>query len=168
VKKNRGEGDVRPEDVARIGGDVDDEVSPEEEHGIPGHAGKKEWAKKLQGFLREAGISFEAEGEATRIHLGMLSVEVTESGETGYAVVITVPLPGSSSDAEDEEMVSAYRNAAKILAGLGADEIRYELDTDMPGYPALRAIIEYRDPVELAEKLVKALEPFARQGKGTD
>jgi hypothetical protein len=150
------------EEVARIGGDIEDEITPEEEQGIPGHAGKKEWAKRLQGFLRESGISFEAEGEATRIHLGMLSVEVTEAGETGYAVVITIPLPGSSSDAEDEEAAKAYMDALKVLARLGADEIRYELDTDMPGYPVLRAVIEYSNPDELASKLIEALKPFAK------
>ena len=155
------------EEVARIGGDLDDDVDPEEEQGVPGHMGKKDWAKRLQGFLRDAGISFEAEGEATRIHLGMLSIEVTEAGENGYAVVLTVPLPGSSEDAGDEETVNAYRDALRVLAGLGAEELRYELDTDMPGYPALRVIIEYSDPNELAEKLIEALKPFARQ-EGTD
>lgn len=153
--------------VARIGGDLDDDIDPEEEQGVPGHMGKKDWAKRLQGFLRDAGISFEAEGEATRIHLGMLSIEVTEAGENGYAVVLTVPLPGSSEDAGDEETVNAYRDALRVLAGLGAGEPRYELDTDMPGYPTLRIIVEYSDPNELAERLIEALKPFTRQ-EGAD
>ena len=155
---------VLEEEVARIGGDVEDELGPEEEQGIPGHAGKKDWARRLQSFLRESGISFEAEGEATRVHLGMLSVEVTESGENSYAIVITVPLPGSSADAGDEENARAYSNALRVLERLGAEEIRYELDTDVPGYPSLRIIVEYSDPGELAEKLIEALKPFARQG----
>lgn len=152
------------EEVARIGGDIEDDLDPEEEQGIPGHAGKKDWAKKLQAFLRESGISFEAEGEATRIHLGMLSIEVTESGESNYAIVITVPLPGSSADAEDEENVKAYSNALEMLRRLGVDEVKYELDTDVPGYPSLRIMIEYSDPSELAEKLIEALKPFTGRG----
>ena len=131
------------------------------EEGIPGHAGKTEWAKKIQGFLKERGVSFEAEGEATRIHLDDIVVEVTEaeSGE-GYAIVITVPLPGSSSEALDEATSRTLASAMKLAGLLDAEELGYELDTSLPGYPSLRIIVEYSDPNTLADKLVEALKKY--------
>lgn len=131
-----------------------------EEAGIPGHAAKTGWAKRLQGFLRDRGISFEAEGEATRIHLGDIVVEVAEAGGgRGYAVVITVPLPGSSREA-DEAAGRALADAIRLAGLLGAEGLGYELDTSLPGYPSLRIIVEYMDPRELADTLIAALEKY--------
>lgn len=149
------------EEIARLGGGS----SPEEEHGVPGHGGGADWAKRLQSFLREKGFSFEAEGEAIRIHVGLLGVEVVEHGD-GYAVVVTAPLPASSSDAGDEETARALRDALSVLAGLGADEISYEVEEDVPGYPVLRATVAYGDPGRLAESLEKALSRLAG-GRGS-
>ncbi len=129
------------------------------EHGIPGHASKKTWANRLQQWLKQRGVSFEAEGEATRIHLPSgVYIEITESMEgEGYDVVITVPLPGTGSEAGDTK--SAISDAFEIVSLLGG-ELRYELDDSLPEYPSLRIIRSYRDPEELVDALISALDRF--------
>ncbi len=157
------------EEVARIGGELEDE--PEEE-GIPGHASKKDWARRLQSFLKEKGVSFEAEGEAVRIHINGFTVEVMEApnGE-GYAIAVTVPLPGSSSEAADEEARRTVAEALRFAGLLGAEELGYEVDTSIPGYPSMRITVVYREPEKLAETLMKAIEEYgvetaAPEGQG--
>ncbi|ABM80359.1 hypothetical protein [Hyperthermus butylicus] len=134
------------------------------ETGIPGHSSSKDWAKRIQSFLREKGISFEAEGENIRIHVDGVTVEVTEapSGEN-YAVVITLPLPASSSEA-DEQTRGTIDAGFKLAGLLDAEELGYELDTSIPGYPSLRIVVEYKDPNKLADKLIDALEKYGVEG----
>jgi hypothetical protein len=151
------------EEVARIGGDIEDE--PEEE--VPGHGSRKEWAKRIQSFLKEKGVSFEAEGEAVRIHVDGFTVEVMEApGGEGYAIAITVPLPGSSSEASDEEVRRTVSEALRLAGLLGAEELSYELDTSIPGYPSMRIMVVYKEPEKLADTLIKALEEYGVGGSG--
>jgi len=129
------------------------------EHGIPGHASKKNWANRLQQWLKQRGVSFEAEGEATRIHLPSGAyVEVTESLEGGgYDIVVTVPLPGTGEEAEEAR--KAIDDALELLSLLGG-QLRYELDDSLPEYPSLRVSRSFDDPEELVNKLISALERF--------
>ncbi len=123
-----------------------------------------EWAKELTGWLRQRGFSFEAEGEAIRVHLDNgIIVEVVESRKgRGYDVVVTVPLPGNSDEALDEASQKAIVDAYKILGGLSVDEIRYEVDDSMPEYPSLRVYaVGFSDPTYMAKKLVETLSEFA-------
>jgi hypothetical protein len=123
------------------------------EEGIPGHASSEEWAWRLQRRLRELGVSFEAEGSATRITLpGGAIVEVVEAGE-GYGLAATIPLPGGG----DPEAADAAWEALRLMASLGV-ELSYELDTSLPGYPMLRVTAAFRDPHALSEKLLSALQ----------
>jgi hypothetical protein len=149
------------EEIARIGGDIEDE--PEEE--VPGHGSRKEWAKRIQSFLKEKGVSFEAEGEAVRIHVDSFTVEVMEApGGEGYAIAITAPLPGSSHEALDEDVRKAVDGALKLAGLLGAEELKYELDTSIPGYPSMRIMVIYKEPEKLADALIKALEEYGVGG----
>ena len=135
-----------------------------DEISVPGHGSSKDWAKRIQSFLREKGVSFEAEGENIRIHVDGVTVEVTEapSGE-GYAIVITLPLPASSSES-DEQARSSIDTGFRLAELLEAEELRYELDTSIPGYPSLRILVEYRDPGKLADKLIGALGKYGVEG----
>jgi len=127
------------------------------EYGIPGHASKKAWANRLQQWLRSRGVSFEAEGEATRISLPSgLYIEVAESLEgEGYDLVFTLPLPGRGEEAEEARR--AIEDAMELLAMIGG-ELRYELDTSLPDYPTLRVLRGFQDPEELVNRLTGALE----------
>ena len=128
------------------------------EHGIPGHASKKTWANRLQQWLRSRGLSFEAEGEATRIHLDSgLYIEVSEDIEdpSRYAIVLTIPLPGTGEEAEEAK--KAIDDALELL-GLIGGELRYELDNSIPEYPSIRVTRAFENPEELVAKLTTALE----------
>lgn len=129
------------------------------EYGIPGHASKKGWANRLQQWLKQRGVRFEAEGEATRISLDSgLLVEIAESLEgDGYDIVMSIPLPGTGEEASSEEALAPVRDAFE-LAGMLGGELRYELDTSMPGYPVLRVMRGYRDPEEMVDALIAALD----------
>jgi len=152
---------INPAPVGR-GDSGDPGVAEDLEHGIPGHASKKEWANRLQRWLREHGFSFEAEGEAVRIHLpGGAYVEITEAqdGGEGFEVAITVPLAGTGEEAE--EAAKAFQEAMTVAKGLGG-ELRYELDTSIPEYPSLKVARAFTDPEEMATRLMEALRPLAR------
>ncbi len=138
-----------------MGGDYD------EEFGIPGHAAKSDWASKLQSFLKDLGVPFEAEGEATRIRLyeGVLA-EVREAEEGGYAVEVSIPLPGECTGGCDLDYhVEAYRAALRLLAGLGST-LAYYLDDSIPGYPILRARATFDNPYDLADRLAEAVRAY--------
>ena len=133
----------------------------DEEFGIPGHAAKSGWASKLQSFLKDLGVPFEAEGEATRIRLyeGVLA-EVREAEKEGYAVEVSIPLPGDCAEGCDIEYhVEAYRAALRLLAGLGS-ALAYYLDDSIPGYPVLRARATFANPYELADRLAEAVRAY--------
>ncbi len=125
------------------------------EEGIPGHAAKTPWAHRLQSKLKELGIPFEAEGEATRIRLAEgVYAEVRESGEGGYSIAVTIPLPTSGEDPEC--LAEAFKAAAAFIVKLGV-EARYEVDESLPGYPMLRAIIGFASPEDLVNSVLKAV-----------
>ncbi|MEB3816548.1 MAG: hypothetical protein LRS46_01200 [Desulfurococcales archaeon] len=131
------------------------------EEGIPGHASHERWANELQRRLRELGVSFEAEGEATRINLGEgIVVEIAEApeGEEGYAVVANIPLPTGG----DPEYADSVALALKVLAALGS-ELKYELDESLPGYPMLRVRAVFKDPLDMSRRLLEVLESVAKR-----
>lgn len=125
------------------------------EEGIPGHAAKSPWAYRLQSTLKDLGVPFEAEGEATRIKLyeGVYA-EVMESDNGGYSVAVAIPLPSSGDD--PELVAEAFKAAARFIVGMGRD-VRYEVDESLPGYPMLRALVDFFDPDDLVDSVVKAL-----------
>ena len=127
----------------------------EEPLGIPGHPGKTGWSRKLHEWLRDCGLSFEAEGEATRIVLGQAMIQVAE----GYSVIISLTLPGTGEEAEgfEDDIARAFRIASRIA---GDREIRYELDDSLPRYPMLYIMITFEDPWALAERIVTALKEY--------
>ncbi len=125
------------------------------EEGIPGHAAKTPWAHRLQTKLKELGILFEAEGEATRIRLAEgVYAEVREADEEGYSVAVTIPLPTSGED--PEYLAEAFKAAARFIVKLGR-EAKYEVDESLPGYPMLRAIVDFTGPDELVDLILKAV-----------
>lgn len=127
------------------------------EYGVPGHAGSSEWARKLQSFLKNSRLSFEAEGDTTRIHLGELQLEVSRREDSsGYQVILMVPLPGELSLEETSISGDAFRRAMSILGRLEG-EIYYNLDDSLPGYPVLHIVVVHQDPNRLVELLVDAL-----------
>ena len=125
------------------------------EEGIPGHAAKTPWAHRLQRSLKELGVPFEAEGEATRVRLAEgVYAEVREASE-GYTVAVSVPLP--SGDAGDiQYYVEAFRAAVAFLAALGV-EPEYEVDSSLPGYPMLRALARFSDPESLVDSVLRGV-----------
>jgi hypothetical protein len=127
--------------------------------GIPGHVAEEGWSKSLQEWLKECNFSFEAEGEATRINIDGVLVEVAEASQgEGYDIVISVQLPsqGSSESASDAELVArAIELAVKVAENR---RIRYDLDDSLPDYPMLRAIINFKDPWDLVDAVYKALQ----------
>ncbi len=137
---------------------VGEDLFPEEE-GVPGHGSRHSWAKRLHSRLRELGVAFEAEAEATRIHVGDLVVEVAEAGENGYQVVLTIPLPAGSGE-DPEYYAGVMREAARLVSLLGGG-VEYSLDTSLPDYPTLYASKKYGEPDRLVEELVAALEKIA-------
>ncbi|MET1128536.1 MAG: hypothetical protein ABWW70_04385 [Thermoproteota archaeon] len=126
------------------------------EEGIPGHSASAEWARRLQEFLRDRGYRFEAEGEATRIHLGDLQVEVTQDGDK-FQLVFSVPLPGRASAEEVEPSIRAYETAMKLLLFVGEGEPTYSVDDSLPGYPVLHITVSFSSPESLADRLMSAL-----------
>ncbi len=127
----------------------------EEPAGIPGHAGKSEWSKRLQEWLRDCGFRYEAEGEATRIMVDGVLVQVAEGEGEGYSVIVSAPLPShGGSEAEAADACAALRLAARIA---GEESIKYEIDDSLPSYPMLYIIIGFSDPWSLAQALVDAL-----------
>ena len=127
----------------------------EEEVGLPGHPSKKEWAKKLQRFLKENGFSFDAEGEATLVNLGEVTIEVGESNGK-YAVTVSVPLPGAGEDDDPDHYSEAFRKAITVMLGIGGS-LEYQLDTSLPDYPTLYITRKFDDPEELVDKFISAL-----------
>jgi hypothetical protein len=115
------------------------------------------WVERLKESLRSLGVPFESEAEAFRISVEGASLEVAESPE-GYAVVATIPLPGPG----EADTARQACKALEVMARLGV-ELKYEVDESLPGYPMLRVTAPYRDPSELASKLVEALK--ALQGR---
>lgn len=135
------------------------------EEGIPGHASKHPWAYRLQSRLKQLGVPFEAEGEATRIRLADgVHAEVRESQSGGYAVSVSIPLPLGGDD--PEFYAEAFRAAARFIVALGG-EVRYEVDDSLPGFSMLRAVVDFTDPEELADAVAAAAEALAGCAAGT-
>ena len=135
----------------------------EEPIGVPGHPGKSEWSRMLQEWLRDCGLSFEAEGEATRIMVGQVAVQVAEGEDGGYSVIVSVSLPGRGVDAQgvEDEIARAVRLASRIA---GERSLRYDVDQSLPDYPMLYIIVGFEDPYSMAEALTGALEEHCEDG----
>ncbi len=141
-----------------------DEFVELDEEGIPGHGSHHSWAKRIHSVLRELGIPFEAEAEATRFHLGDLVVEITEA-EKGYQVSLSIPLPGGDEGEDPDYYASIVRWAARLLSLLGKP-VEYSLDTSLPDYPTLYAFRRYDSPEELAEGVERALRKIVGETQG--
>jgi len=133
----------------------------EDEHGIPGHAGKTGPARLLQQAILALGYSFEAEGDTTRIHVDGVIVEVKDDPDLGRITQVSAPLPAPGDDPGE---------ASKPLAVLGfivamlRGEARYVAEEAGPGYYTLHAMIPYGDPYEQAEDLLNALRILREAG----
>ncbi len=126
----------------------------DEELGIPGHAGKSEPSKRFQRFLAEAGCSFEAEGDTTRLVLGGSIVEVKDEPGGGVVVEASIPLPTSSTELEAER--EGCLKALELLTSLGK-EPTYLVDASLPGYPVLRGKVEFKSLEEAYNALYEAV-----------
>jgi hypothetical protein len=114
-----------------------------------------EWVKRLASKLKELGVEHEYEGEALRLHIGELVVEVTTHPEGGYMVSMQVPLPGSSGDQPDH-YVNAFANAVRLFLRLSGSP-EYQLDTSLPDYPMLYIVRRYDDPWKMVDEVAKAV-----------
>ncbi len=127
----------------------------DEEHGIPGHAGRSEAARLLQGRLRELGVSFEAEGETTRVHVARIIVEAKDDPDLGLIVQVQAPLPAPGDDpVEAQEALASFARA--VLAAGG--EPRYQVEEPVPGYASIVAVIPVESPLDQAEAVLRILE----------
>ena len=133
----------------------------EEPTGIPGHVGGEGPSRRLQETLKALGISFEAEGEVTRIHLGEAIVEVKDDPEHGYITQIQVPLPVPGDDPSGA--LEAFRVLAVILSSLEG-EVHYSVEEIVPGYPSLIGFVSYRDRTRQVEELLLALYRYLGEG----
>lgn len=127
----------------------------DEELGIPGHAGKREASKRFQRLLAEAGCSFEAEGDTTRLMLGSGAIiEVKEEPGEGVVVEASIPLPASITELEEgrDSMVKAL----ELLLSLGM-EPEYRVDNSLPGYPVLRGRVLFRSMEEAYQAIEEAV-----------
>jgi hypothetical protein len=135
------------------------EGGPEEEAGIPGHAGRGV-AGELQRSLKNLGCRFEAEGDMVRIHVGSAVVELKDEPERGAVIEAVIPLLEEAPLREEEisEAVEDAAKAARILykAARGL-RVEYELDTSLPGYPMLRARCFPESYRAAAERLLDAV-----------
>ncbi len=131
----------------------------DEEHGIPGHAGKGS-ALALQRLLKNLGCRFEAEGDMVRIHLGDSLLEVKDEPGEGLILEASITLIEEAPIKEGSllEVLGGVYKALKLFyqAAAGA-KISYELDTSIPGYPILRARIRVERYDELTLRLSEAL-----------
>jgi hypothetical protein len=137
-----------------------------EEEGIPGHAGKTEWSNSLQRWLRECGIKFEAEGEATRASVNGVTIEVAEGiSSEGYDIVVSITMPTVGSDLvrEAENVLKALTIAGKIA---GKKEVKYELDSSLPSYPILYITVSFKDPWRLVESFKNGIREYCTRKEG--
>jgi len=132
----------------------------DEEHGIPGHAGKSGPAAMLQRALVELGVSFEAEGETTRIHLEGAIIEVKDDPELGRITQVSVPLP---SPGEEPDVTAPPLEVLAVVMSFLRGRVKYVAEEAAPGYYTLHAMVPYRDPYQQAEDLLYALRAVTGQ-----
>ena len=135
----------------------------EEPEGIPGHVSHGGPVRRLQEALKELGISYEAEGETTRIHLGQVIVEVKDDPEYGKITQVQAPLPQPGDDPmEAGETLKTLAETVSRLSG----EARYMLEELVPGYPSIIAIIPYADLERQVQDLLDIIVKYAgKQGQ---
>jgi len=126
----------------------------DEELGIPGHASKREASKRFQRLLAEAGCSFEAEGDTTRLVIGGSIVEVKDEPGEGVVVEASLPLPTSTAELEAER--EGCIKALELLTSLGR-EPAYSVDDSLPGYPVLRGRVAFQSLEEAYNALYEAV-----------
>jgi len=129
-----------------------------DEHGIPGHAAKSAAARLLQERLRQLGVSFEAEGDTTRVHVSGVIVEAKDDPELGLVVQVQAPLPRPGDDPGDAAAaLAAFARAVAVAPG----EARYAVEEPVPGYPSIVAVIPVPGQVEQAEAVLRIVEELA-------
>ena len=122
---------------------------------IPGHASHREEIKRIQELAGELGLSYEAEGDMTRVALGDLLVEVRdEPGGNGVIQVMTVmPEPGSAS--------SVLCTMARVMDAIeGYERYEYGMET-IAGYSTLSFTAYYTDIFEAYRRFEPVLRVLA-------
>ncbi len=123
----------------------------EEPEGIPGHVSHGGPVRRLQEALKELGISYEAEGETTRIHLGQVIVELKDDPEYGKITQVQAPLPQPGDN--PREAGETLKTFAEIVSRL-TGEARYTLEELVPGYPSIIAVVPYGDVEKQVQDLL--------------
>lgn len=133
----------------------DEETAPGDlELGIPGHAGKSPASRRLQRYLKEKGVSFESEGDAVRININGLIIEVNDEGDRGIIVQAQAPLPVGEGIPEEEARTLYYFGLAASIIGGG----EYLAEEIVPGYPTISVSKPVEGLEEAAEKIIAVVE----------
>ena len=131
----------------------------EDELGIPGHASHKDEIKRVQELAGELGLSYEAEGDMTRIALGDLLVEVRDEpgGEGVIQVMAVMPEPGSAR--------SVLCSMARVIDAVrGYERFEYSLES-IAGYSTLSFTAYYTDIFEAYRNIEPVLRVLAEASK---
>ncbi len=133
----------------------DEGVSPGElELGIPGHAGKSPESRRLQQYLKEKGVSFESEGDAVRVTINGLIIELNDESDKGIIVQVQAPLPVGEGIPEEEARTLYYFGLAASIIGGG----EYLAEEIVPGYPTISVSKPVGSLEEAAEKIMAVVE----------
>ena len=131
----------------------------EDELGIPGHASHKDEIKRVQELAGELGLSYEAEGDMTRIALGDLLIEVRDEpgGEGVIQVMAVMPEPGSAHD--------VLCSMARVIDAVrGYERFEYSLEP-IAGYSTLSFTAYYTDIFEAYRNIEPVLRVLAETSK---
>ena len=132
-----------------------------EELGIPGHASKRPSMHRLQQLLRELGLSFEAEGETVRIHVGGIVLELSDYGEEIQVQVEVVPEPAASP----EENARSFYLFGLASALIRAEEYGVERIAGYTMIWASRSLGSLEEAVNLLEGAVMRVASAASNPK---
>ena len=134
-------------------------VHGDDELGIPGHASHRGEIKRIQELAGELGLSYEAEGDMTRIALGDLLVEVRDEpgGEGVIQVMAVMPEPGSAH--------GVLCPMARVIDAIrGYERYEYSLES-IAGYSTLSFTAYYTDIFEAYRNIEPVLRVLAEASK---